>query len=54
MKVLVSLCQCTDWLSATQTTAALAEVQHLTGIEPMSPDCLLPALTTQPLVCINA
>ena len=27
--------------------------QHSSGIEPMSPDSLLPVLTTKPLVCIN-
>ena len=47
-------CQCTDGLSATQNgRGAGRRIQHCAGVEPVSPDYLRLALTTQPLVHNN-
>ena len=48
------MCQGTDWLSASmQNGPGAAEFQHSLGLEPKSPESLLPALTTKPFVLIN-
>ena len=46
--------QCTDGLSAMRNgRGAAEEFQHSSGIEPISPDSLLPASTTKPWVRIS-